>query len=110
MFSSMFFSNVYKEHKIRIVERAIKIPKMYYLPLGRNKIWYDSHCVESNLKNLNLAILILQSTKIDKIKGRACIKKNEANSYVEFVKNCSMKVKINLFKDTGHYITIKNHN
>ena len=27
MFSSMFFSNVYKKHKIRIVKRAIKIQK-----------------------------------------------------------------------------------
>ena len=107
MFSSMFFSNVYNEHKIRIIKRAIEIPKMYSLPLRRNTIWYDSHCVENNLKNLNLPLLVLQSTKIDEIKSRTCIKKNEPNSYVQFVENCSEKVKVNLFENTGHYITIE---
>ena len=107
MFSSMFFSNVHKHHKIRIVKRAIEIPKIYSLPLRRNTIWYDSHCVENNLKNLNLPLLVLQSTKMDEIKGRTCIKKNEINAYVEFVKNCSKKVKVNLFENTGHYITIE---
>ena len=87
MFSSMFFSNVHKEHKIRIVKRAIKIPKMYSLPLRRNTIWYDSHCVENNLKNVNLPILVLQSTKIDKIKGRTRIKKMSLTLMLHSLKN-----------------------
>ena len=107
MFSSMFFSNEHEEHKIRIVKRAIKIPKMYSLPLRRNTIWYDSHCVENNLKNLNLPILVMQSTKIDKMKGRSCIKKNEFNSYVAFIRKHTKNVKIKLFENTGHYITIE---
>ena len=44
---------------------------------------------------------------MDEIKGRTRIKKNEINSYVEFVKNCSKTVKVNLFENTGHYITIE---
>ena len=107
MFSSMFFSKIFDNHKSRIVKRAIEIPEIYSLPLRKNTIWYDSHCVENNLINLNLPLLVFQSTKIDKIKGKTCIKKNEASSCVEFVKNCSEKVKVNFFEDRGHYITLE---
>ena len=79
---------------------------MYSLPLRRNIIWYDSYCVENNLKNLNLPLLILQSTKVDEMKGKTYNKKNETNSYVEFVKNCSVAFKNNLFENTFHYITV----
>ena len=52
MFSSMFFSESLKKDRDRTVKRAINIPKRYSLPLRRNTIRYDSHCVENNLKSL----------------------------------------------------------
>ena len=70
MFSSMFFSNDFDNHKNRIIKRAIDVPEKFSLPLRRNAIWYDSHCVDKNLKRVNLPILILHSTKIDNEKPR----------------------------------------
>ena len=44
---------------------------------GRNTIWYDSHCVENNLKNLKLPILVIQSTRIDSKNPRCMINKDD---------------------------------
>ena len=73
MFSSMFFSESYKKERDRIVKRAINIPERYSLPLRRNTIWYDSHCVENILKSLKLPILVIQSTRIDSKNARCTI-------------------------------------
>ena len=47
----MFFSDIFKNDRDRIIKRAINIPEKYSLPLRRNVMWYDSHCVQNNLKN-----------------------------------------------------------
>ena len=107
MFSCMFFSKTFDNHKDRIIKRAISIPENFSLPLRRNAIWYDSHCVKQNLSNLSLPILILHSTKLDKKKGRSPILKNDEISYINFVKSYSSKIRIELFEKTGHYITIE---
>jgi len=107
MFSSMFFSNIFESDKKRIIKRAIDIPEKYSLPLRRNAIWYDSHCIYNNLKNLNLPILILHSTKLDIKIRRAPIKQNDVIPYIEFICSLSNKVKVEKFEDTGHYITIE---
>jgi pimeloyl-ACP methyl ester carboxylesterase len=107
MFSSMFFSKIFDNHKDRIIKRAIKIPECFSLPLRRNAIWYDSHCVETNLNNLSLPILILHSTKLDKKMRRFPILKNDEVSYIDFIKSYSSEVKVELFEKTGHYITIE---
>ena len=97
MFSSMFFSTMFDNHKDRVIKRAINIPESFSLPLRRNAIWYDSHCVEKNLNNLSLPILILHSTKLDTKIGRSPIRKNEVISYIDFIKKHSSKVRIELF-------------
>ena len=107
MFSSMFFSKIFDIHKDRVVKRAINIPENFSLPLRRNAIWYDSHCVEKNLSNLGLPVLILHSTKLDTKIGRSPIRKNEVISYIDFIKKYSPKVRIEIFQKTGHYITIE---
>ena len=107
MFSSMFFSKSYNDHKDRVVKRAINIPEKFSLPLRRNAIWYDSHCVEENLINLSLPVLILHSTKLDKKMKRFPILKNDKISYIDFIKLYSSKIRIELFEKTGHYITIE---
>ena len=107
MFSSMFFSSQHNHHKERIVERAINVPHNYSIALRRNTIWYDSHCIENNLKNLNLPILLLHSTKLDKDKGRAPIKVLEEVPYINFVRSLTNNLTIKIFEETGHYITIE---
>ena len=94
-------------HKDRVVKRAINIPENFSLPLRRNAIWYDSHCVEKNLSNLSLPILILHSTKLDNKMGRSPILKHNQISYIDFIKSYSSKIRIELFENTGHYITIE---
>ena len=107
MFSSMFFSPQHNHHKERIVERAINVPHNYSIALRRNTIWYDSHCIENNLKNLNLPILLLHSTKLDKDKGRAPIKVLEEVPYINFVRSLTNNLTIKIFEEIGHYITIE---
>mgnify|MGYP001174406012 FL=1 len=107
MFESMFFDEKFKNDKKRIVERAVKIPKKYSLPLRRNVIWFDAHCLENLLKKINAPILILHSTKLDKKRNRKPIQNNEKIDYVEFVKSLSSKVEVKVFKNTGHYISIE---
>ena len=107
MFSCMFFSKIFDNHKNRVIKRAINIPQNFSLPLRRNAIWYDSHCVEKNLSNLSVPVLILHSTKLDTKIGRSPIRKNEVISYIDFIKKHSSKVRIELFEKTGHYITIE---
>jgi len=107
MFSSMFFSKDFDKHKRRVIERAINIPENLSLPLRRNAIWYDSHCVEKNLSNLRLPVLILHSTKLDKKMERSPILKKDQISYIDFIKSYNLKIRIELFEGTGHYITIE---
>ncbi len=106
MFSSMFFSESYKKDRDRIVKRAINIPERYSLPLRRNTIWYDSHCVENNLKCLKLPILVIQSTKIDSKNARCMINKDDDIYYVNFINNFNKNNDIVLLENTGHYVTI----
>tara|TARA_B100001564_G_scaffold121795_1_gene101655 strand:- start:239 stop:1045 length:807 start_codon:yes stop_codon:yes gene_type:complete len=106
MFSSMFFSNDFDNQKNRIIKRAIDVPEKFSLPLRRNAIWYDSHCVDKNLNRVNLPILILHSTKIDNGKRRS-VNKDEKIPYIDFVKSHNDKNTIKLFEETGHYITIE---
>ncbi len=107
MFSSMFFSESYKKDRDRIVKRAINIPERYSLPLRRNTIWYDSHCVENNLKSLKLPILVIQSTRIDNKNARCMINKDDDIYYVNFINNFNKDNDIVLLENTGHYITIE---
>lgn len=107
MFSSMFFSSKYDHHKKRIVARAINVPKNYSITLRRNTIWYDSHCVENYLKALNIPILLLHSTKIDKQNGRVPIKNSDDIPYINFVKLWTENTRLKIFEETGHYITIE---
>jgi len=107
MFSSMFFSESYKKDRDRIVKRAINIPERYSLPLRRNTIWYDSHCVENNLKSLKLPILVIQSTKIDSKNARCMINKDDDIYYVNFINNFNKNNDIVLLENTGHYVTIE---
>ena len=107
MFYSMFFSKSFDNHRDRVIKRAINIPENFSLPLRRNAIWYDSHCVEKNLSNLSLPILILHSTKLDNKMGRSPILKHNQISYIDFIKSYSSKIRIELFENTGHYITIE---
>ena len=102
----MFFSNDFDHHKNRIIKRAIDVPEKISLPLRRNAIWYDSHCVDKILNRVNLPILILHSTKIDNEKRRP-IRKDEKIPYIDFVKSHNDKNTIKLFEETGHYITIE---
>ena len=108
MFSSMFFSKIFDIHKDRVIKRAINIPENLSLPLRRNAIWYDSHCVEKNLSNLSLPILILHSTKLDTKIGRSPIRKHIKLFHTLILLNhTAPKVRIELFEKTGHYITIE---
>jgi len=107
MFASMFFSKRFDDDKKRIVERAINIPEQYSLPLRRNAIWYDSHCVDKNLNNLILPILILHSTKLDMETGRRPIKEDESVPYIDFIKSFNLEIKVEKFKATGHYISVE---
>ena len=107
MFSSMFFSKKFDDDKKRIIERAINIPEKYSLPLRRNAIWYDSHCVNKNLNNLTLPILILHSTKLDMKTGRSPIKGDELVPYIDFIKSFKLDIKVERFEETGHYISIE---
>jgi pimeloyl-ACP methyl ester carboxylesterase len=107
MFSCMFFSKIFDNHKDRVIKRATNIPQNFSLPLRRNVIWYDSHCVDKNLSNLSLPVLILHSTKLDTKIGRSPIRKNEVIPYINFIKKHISKVRIELFEETGHYITIE---
>ena len=103
----MFFSKDFDKHKSRVIERAINIPENLSLPLRRNAIWYDSHCVEKNLSNLRLPVLILHSTKLDKKMERSPILQKDQISYIDFIKSYNFKIRIELFEGTGHYITIE---
>ena len=107
MFASMFFSKEFDDDKTRIVKRAINIPEKYSLPLRRNAIWYDSHCVDKNLNNLTLPILILHSTKLDMKTGRSPIKEDESLPYIDFIKSFNLEIKVKKFEKTGHYISIE---
>ena len=107
MFSSMFFSESFKKDRDRIIKRAINIPEIYSLPLRRNTIWYDSHCVENNLKSLKLPILVIQSTRIDTKNARCMINKDDDIYYVNFINNFNKDNDIILLENTGHYITIE---
>ena len=107
MFSSMFFSPKFENDKKRIVDRAINVPMDYSISLRRNTIWYDSHCVENYVKNLNTPILLLHSTKIDRENGRIMINNNDDVPYINFIKFLTDKITINKFEQTGHYITIE---
>tara|TARA_B110000971_G_scaffold95651_1_gene98364 strand:+ start:193 stop:834 length:642 start_codon:yes stop_codon:yes gene_type:complete len=107
MFASMFFSKKFDDDKKRIIERAINIPEKYSLPLRRNAIWYDSHCVDKNLNNLTLPILILHSTKLDMKTGRSPIKEDESISYIDFIKSFNLEIQVKKFEKTGHYISIE---
>ena len=107
MFSSMFFSDIFKNDRDRIIKRAINIPEKYSLPLRRNAMWYDSHCVQNNLKKLRLPILVIQSTKIDTENKRKTIKKSDDISYVNFIKKFSTNNEVFLLENTGHYISIE---
>ena len=79
----------------------------YSLPLRRNTIWYDSHCVENNLKSLKLPILVIQSTRIDSKNARCMINKDDEIYYVNFINNFNKDNDIVLLENTGHYITIE---
>ena len=107
MFSSMFFSESYKKDRNRIVKRAVNIPERYSLPLRRNTIWYDSHCVENNLKSLKLPILVIQSTKIDSKNTRCMINKDDDIYYVNFINNFNKNSDIVLLENTSHYVTFE---
>ena len=107
MFSSMFFSPQFENDKKRIVDRAINVPMDYSISLRRNTIWYDSHCVENYVKNLNTPILLIHSTKIDKENGRITINNSDDVPYINFIKLWTDKIKIKKFEQTGHYITIE---
>jgi len=107
MFSSMFFSVKFENDKKRIVDRAINVPIDYSITLRRNTIWYDSHCVENYVKNLNTPILLLHSTKIDKENGRITINNKDDVPYIDFIKFWTDQITINKFEKTGHYITIE---
>ena len=107
MFSEMFFSEQFNDDKKRIIERALNIPSQYSLPLRRNALWYDSHCVDKNLKNLSLPILLLQSTQVHFKNGRQTIKQDEVVPYIDFIKSCASAVTIKKFENTGHYITLE---
>ena len=103
----MFFSESFKKDRDRTVKRAINIPKRYSLPLRRNTIRYDSHCVENNLKSLKLPILVIQSTKIDSKNTRCMINKDDDIYYINFINNFNKDNDIVLLDNTGHYITIE---
>ena len=107
MFSSMFFSESLKKDRDRIIKRAINIPERYSLPLRRNTIRYDSHCVENNLKSLKLPILVIQSTRIDTKNARCMINKDDDIYYVNYINNFNKDNDIILLENTGHYITIE---
>ena len=107
MFASMFFSKRFDDDKKRIIERAINIPEKYSLPLRRNAIWYDSHCVDKNLNNLILPILILHSTKLDMKTGRSPIKEDEPIPYIDFIKSFNLEIKVKKLEATGHYISVE---
>ncbi len=74
---------------------------------GRNPIWYDSHCVENNLKSLNLFILVIQSTRIDTKNARCMINKHDDIYYVNFINDFNKDNDIILLENTRHYITIE---
>ena len=107
MFSKMFFEEKFNNEKKRIIERAINVPKKYSLPLRRNVIWFDAHCLENLLNQINTQILILHSTKLDVKRNRTPIKKDEKINYIEFIRSLSSSVKVKIFKNTGHYISIE---
>ena len=107
MFSSMFFSKNFDNYKDNVIKRALNIPEFFSLPLRRNAIWYDSHCVDKNLKNLLLPILLLQSTQVHFKNGRQTIKQDEVVPYINFIKSFTSSVVIEKFNNTGHYITLE---
>ncbi len=107
IFGSMFFSKKFENEKNKIIKRAINVPPNFSLPLRRNVIWFDAHCLEGILHEINLPILILQSTKLDKERNRAPIKGNEKVNFIEFIRSNSSKVETKIFRNTGHYISIE---
>ena len=107
MFSSMFFNEKFKNERDRIIKRALNIPKKYSLPLRRNVIWFDAHYLKELLTKINLPILVLHSTKLDDKRNRSPIKKIEKIDYIEFIKSTTNKIKIKIFKNTGHYISLE---
>ena len=107
MFGTMFFKKEFNNEKKRILERAINVPEKYSLPLRRNVIWFDAHCLKNLLYQINIPILILHSTKLDEKRNRTPIKNNEKISYIDFIKSLSSNVDVKIFKNTGHYISIE---
>ena len=107
MFGTMFFDKKFKNEKNRIIQRAINVPQKYSLSLRRNVIWFDAHCLEDLLNQINTPILILHSTKLDEKRNRTPIKNNEKINYIQFVKSLTSNVDVKVFKNTGHYISIE---
>ena len=70
--------------------------------IENKKLYEDSQLFEERMYSK-----ILQSTKLDTKIGRSPIRKNEIISYIDFIKKHSSKVRIELFEETGHYITIE---
>ena len=54
-----------------------------------------------------MPILVLHSTKLDDKRNRSPIKKIEKIDYIEFIKSTTNKIKIKIFKNTGHYISLE---
>tara|TARA_Y100001970_G_C14058512_1_gene762883 strand:- start:126 stop:926 length:801 start_codon:yes stop_codon:yes gene_type:complete len=107
MFNEMFFDKQYDKHKKRIIKRAINIPSSFSLPLRRNLIWFDSHCLDKLLSGIHIPILVMQSTKLDKKGKRRPIKKDKNIFYIEYIQSLCDNVETKVFNNTGHYIPLE---
>ena len=64
-------------------------------------IWFDAHCLEGLLTQINTPILILHSTKLDEKRKRTPIKNNEKINYIQFVKSLTSNVDVKVFNRYG---------
>ena len=110
MFSEMIFSNKFNDLKEFVIERALSIKFEISKTLRRNAIWFDGHCLEPILKSLNVPILLMQSTTINKFGKRMFINTGNLSDipYIDFVKeNCANSFDKIIFQKTGHYISVE---
>jgi len=110
MFSEMIFSSKFDNLKEFVIKRALSLKFEISKTLRRNAIWFDGHCLEPILKSLNIPILLMQSTTINKFGKRIFIDTRNLSDipYIDFVKeNCANSFDKTIFQKTGHYISVE---